>query len=57
MPFSSLSRTVATSSFDHTVVVWDIENRVKKDKLQIPHEIPHPPEQISYSDERLLAVG
>ena len=53
MPFSSLSRTVATSSFDHTVVVWDIENRVKKDKLQMPY----PPKKISYSDERLLAVG
>ena len=57
MPFSSLLRTVATSSLDHTAVVWDIENRAKKDKLQISHEIPHPPEQISYSDERLLAVG
>jgi WD40 repeat protein/Ca2+-binding EF-hand superfamily protein/stress response protein SCP2 len=51
--FSSLSRTVATSSFDHTVVVWDIENRVKKDKLQMPY----PPKKISYSDERLLTVG
>ena len=53
VPFSGLSRTVATSSFDHSVVVWDIENRLKRDRLTVPY----PPKKISYSDERLLTVG